>query len=421
MLSVTKLWIWLSLSCVPRAAWAAWRHFGSVERVYLAERSELKQVPGLLEDHVQRLCDKSTERAERILGRCEELGLYLATWDDELYPQRLREIHLPPMVLYFRGQRLDLEAECVIAMAGTRRCTAYGRAMAEHFSYDLTAQGALVLTGMASGCDEAALIAAMRAGGPVGALLPGGVDVPFEDNAYYRQLYRDVMQMGVLVSPYPPGTRNDHKHFFYRNPILTGLSEAVLCVEAGVQSGVLNVASHASEQQRTLYVVPANLDTTGAAGTNALLCSGIALPVMRAADILLPLQAAHPQLRLPETSRRRKNPRTEESARPAPAQKQPQSAASDGGEAEKGVDTEGQADYIDLQTGAEAYTPEELTLLLALQSGEKTAEELSAVSELGSAQTLSALTMLTLQGAVEERSGGRFRALVRIKDEAGTE
>jgi DNA processing protein len=409
MLATMKLWIWLSLSCAPRAAWQAWKHFGSVERVYAADQEELRAVPGLREEHVERLCRKSTERAERILGRCDELGIRVLCWEDENYPQRLRELFLPPMVLYQWGLDLNLGEECAVAMAGTRRCSPYGRSMAEHFSRDLTRQGAVVVTGMAGGCDEAALRAALREGGPVAALLPGGVDVPFEDNAYYRSLYRDVRQMGVLVSPYPPGTSNDHHHFAYRNPLLTGITVATLCVESGVRSGVLNVASHANEQHRPLYVVPANLDSVSAAGTNALLCEGIAMPVMSAADILLPFQASYPQLHL--------GTRTGSVLRSKGERKGDSKAETQGTGEEKKVDTDAPDQYIDLQTDVASLTEEERSVLTAMAEGEKTAEELSALCQLSGAQTLSTLTLLTLRGAVEELGGGRFRALVRIKEE----
>lgn len=409
MLSSTKLWIWLSLSCAPRAAWRLIRHFGSVEQVYTADEAALLEVPGLREDQIRSVRNKSTERAERILGRCDALGAEVFCWEDEDYPQRLRELHLPPMVLYQWGQPLRLGEECAIAIAGTRRCSAYARMMAEHFSAELTQQGAVVVTGMASGCDETALRAALRCGGPVAALLPGGVDVPWENNAYYRSLYRDVRQMGALISPYPPGTRNDHQHFFYRNPILTGITAATLCIEAGVRSGVLNVAKNASEQQRPLYVIPANLDVVSAAGTNALLCSGVAMPIMSAADLLLPFQGAFPQLHLKGLQPRREPP-----AAPKPDSDGAQSPE----HAEKKVDTGPKADYIDLKTQEESLTEEERGILLALASGEKTAEELSALTELDTAQVLSTLTLLTLRGALEELGGGRFRSLVRLGEKA---
>lgn len=414
------LWIWLSLSCAPAAAWSAWKALGSVERVYAAGEEELRAIPNLREEHICGLCGKSTQRAERILERCGELGVYVFCWDDEDYPRRLRELHLPPMVLYQWGQPLRLGEECAVAMAGTRRCSAYARMMAERFSEELTRQGAVVVTGMAPGCDEAALRAALRVEGPVVALLPGGVDVPYEMSDYYRSLYRDVRQKGALLSPYPPGTWNDHRHFLYRNPILTGITAATLCVESGVPSGVLNVARNASEQQRPLYVVPANLDNPKAAGTNALLCTGVAMPVMSAKDILLPFQASFPQLHLELKSDKKtgilSGRRGSRGTLPEGSGEAEQGDQYTGLE-EKGVDTGPQADYIDLQTGTERFTEQELSVIAALAEGEKTAEELSALTGIGSPEVLSALSLLTLQGALEELGGGRFRSLVRIRDE----
>ncbi|MCD7837814.1 MAG: DNA-protecting protein DprA, partial [Clostridiales bacterium] len=298
MLSVTKFWVWLSNVCPPDVAWRVYRHFGSPETAYFADADEYRAIEGLSSKQIALLEDKSAafRQVEQILANCDRLGAHISTWQDADYPERLRNIYTPPMVLYFLGKPLRLEEECAVAMAGSRRCSAYGRSMAEKFSRDLTRQGALVVTGMAPGCDEAALIGAMRAGGPVAALLPGGVDVPFEDNAYYRQLYRDVASLGTLISTYPPGTPNDHAHFRFRNPVLTGLCVTTLCIEAPSRSGVLQVAACAQEQQRTVYTIPANLTSASAAGTNALLCGGMALPVMSAEDLLLSYRERYTRL-----------------------------------------------------------------------------------------------------------------------------
>jgi predicted Rossmann fold nucleotide-binding protein DprA/Smf involved in DNA uptake len=158
-----------------------------------------------------------------------------------------------------------------------------------------------------------------------------------------------------------------------------------------------------------VYVVPANLDVESAAGTNALLCSGLAMPVMCAADILLPFQASYPQLHL--------RPRAGSVLQPKESRKGEAKAEEPEAPEEKKVDTGAPDQYIDLQTDAAPLTEEEQSLLTALAEGEKTAEELSALCQLSGAQTLSTLTLLTLRGAVEELGGGRFRALVRIKEE----
>ncbi|MCD8145718.1 MAG: DNA-protecting protein DprA [Clostridiales bacterium] len=426
MLSVTKFWVWLSTVCEPEAAWRVYRHFGSPETAYFADADDYQAVEGLSAQQIARLEDKSAafHRVEQILADCDRLGAHISTWQDADYPERLRNIYTPPMVLYFLGKPLRLEEECAVAMAGSRRCSAYGRSMAEKFSHDLTQQGALVVTGMASGCDEAALIGAMRAGGPVAALLPGGVDVPFEDSAYYRQLYRDVASLGTLISTYPPGTDNDHAHFRFRNPVLTGLSVITLCIEAPARSGVLQVAACAQEQQRTVYTIPANLTSASAAGTNALLCGGLALPVLSAEDLLLPYRESYVRLNpIPSAA---PNPKTPpKPAAPAPEKREapstPEAAKTAAPRAEvppvaeKKVDSGENSDYIDLRKSRSTFTDDEQAVLLALQSGEKSAEELTAETGVPSSRILAALTLLTLRGHVEELSGARFKTGLRVK------
>ncbi|MCC8074485.1 MAG: DNA-processing protein DprA [Clostridiales bacterium] len=416
MLSVTKFWVWLSTVCEPDIAWRVYCHFGSPETAYFADADEYRAVEGLSSKQIAQLGDKSasSQRVEQILADCDRLGVHISTWQDADYPERLRNIYTPPLVLYFLGKPLRLEEECAIAMAGSRRCSAYGRSMAEKFSRDLTRQGALVVTGMASGCDEAALIGAMQAGGPVAALLPGGVDVPFEDNAYYRQLYRDVASLGTLISTYPPGTDNDHAHFQFRNPVLTGLTVATLCIEAPSRSGVLQVAAFAQEQQRTVYTIPANLTSTSAAGTNALLCNGLALPVLSAEDLLLPYRDRYPRL---APKPRAAAPKPEKTA-PVPAPEtakrtDPEAAAAPN--QQKKVDSGEKSDYIDLRKSGSTFTDDEQAVLLALQAREKSAEELTAETGVPTSRTLAALTLLTLRGYVEELSGGRFKTELRVK------
>lgn len=420
MLSVTKFWIWLSVASDPAAAWLVYRHFGSPETAYFADTAQYRAIEGLEERQIAAFGDKSTHRAERILADCHRLGVHISTWQDADYPERLRNIHTPPLVLYFLGRPLHMEEECVIAMAGTRRCSSYGCSMARKFAYDLTKQGALVVTGMASGCDEAALVGAMQAGGPVAALLPGGVDVPFYDNDHYRQLYRDVAAYGTLVSTYPPGTPNDHSHFRFRNPVLTGLSVATLCIEASNRSGVLHVAACAQEQQRTLYTIPANLTSSHAAGTNALLCSGLALPVMSASDLLLTYQASFPQLtadspRQPQAKAPRTAPEKSVKKEPLPTINKGKSAPEPTAPSEKKVDTGERTDYIDLRNSNDTFTDDEQAVLLALQTGDRTGEELIAETNIPSPRVMATLTLLTLRGYVEELSGGRFRATVRVR------
>lgn len=420
-----KFWIWLSAVGDPVAAWKIYEHFGDVEKAYFADPEEYKLIPGLRAHQIAPFLNKEqgSKLVSKIVADCRALGVHICTWESADYPERLRYIDVPPLVLYLLGRPLRIEEECVVAMAGTRRCSPYGQAMSWRFAEQLTREGALVLTGVAGGCDEAAVVGALQAGGPVAVLLPGGVDVPFENTDFYRALYQNIASFGTLISTYPPGTPNDHAHFRFRNAVLTGLSTVVLLVEAGLRSGALNVAANANDQGRTVYTIPANLDSWSAMGTNGLLCNGQALAVMSAEDMLLTYRDSFPRLSLPksaypyvqEEEKAPAVPPTAAAKEDEPDTLPPETETSQAAIPEKKVDTADISDYIDLKAVQNDFTDDEQSILRALQDGSRTSEELTAQTEIPSARMLAALTLLTLRGSVRECGSGRFEAAVKGK------
>lgn len=424
-MATMKFWLWLSAVGDPAAAWKIFEYFGDPEKAYFADPAEYRLIPDLRSHQAAPFLDKESgsKLVSRIVADCKRLGVHITTWESTEYPERLRHADVPPLVLYTLGRPLRLEKECVVAMAGTRRCSSYGQEMSRRFAEELTREGALVLTGVAGGCDEAAVVGALQAGGPLAVLLPGGVDVPFEDTDFYRALYRDIVAFGTLISTYPPGTPNDHAHFRYRNTVLTALSVVTMVMEAGLRSGTLNVAACANDQGKTVYTIPANLDSPTAMGTNGLLCSGLALPVMSAEDVLITFRDSFPRLRQPRAVKLR--PKKEKKA-PIPQQPphirlepvlapQQEKGTSQEQIPEKKVDTAADSDYIDLNTADSHFTDDEQAVLMALQKGELTSEELSAETAVPSSRILAALTMLTLRSYVKECSGGRFQSTIKVR------
>lgn len=416
-MAALKFWLWLSSVGDPAAAWKILSHFGDPEGAYFAAPEEYQTIPGLRSNQAAPFLNKEqgSKRVSQIVADCKRLGVHISTWESEEYPERLRHIDCPPLVLYQLGRPLRLEEECVVAMAGTRRCSPYGQTMSRRFADQLTRQGALVLTGVAQGCDEAAVVGALQAGGPLAVLLPGGVDVPFEDTDFYRQLYRDILAFGTLISTYPPGTPNDHHHFRYRNAVLTGLSVVTLVMEAGLRSGALNVASNANDQGRTVYTIPANLDSPTAMGTNGLLCNGLALPVMSAEDILLTFRDSFPRLRVPRAVKPHSKKEKKRTLFPLSQEDREETVTLTEEQPEKKVDTADDSDYIDLKADDSHFTDDEQAVLLALQGGERTSEELTALTGVPSSRMLAALTMLTINGSVQECGSGRFKTDIRVK------
>ena len=254
-----KYWVWLAelpgLRSQPRLALL--RHFGSPENIFFADREELLLAEDVPPAQAELALNRDLSAADRILADCQRLGQRILTLQDAEYPQRLRNIFDPPLVLYVRGRMPAIDEEAAIAVVGTRKCTPYGVASAERLSQELASGGAVVVTGLARGVDTAAARGALRAGGTVVGVTGGGLDVVYPPEN--GDLYDDVASAGVLLSEYPPGSPPDKTHFPVRNRIMSGLSVAALIVEAPERSGALITARLALDQGRDVYAVPGPL------------------------------------------------------------------------------------------------------------------------------------------------------------------
>ncbi|MFZ5822411.1 MAG: DNA-processing protein DprA, partial [Chloroflexota bacterium] len=218
----------------------------------------------------------------RLYEQIQSKDIQILTWQDEAYPQRLREISQPPPVLYLRGELLP-EDTWAVAIVGTRRVTPYGRQVTEQIASFLAGNGVTVVSGLARGVDAIAHQAALRAGGRTLAVLGSGVDriYPPENRALAEQ----VCEHGALLSDYAPGAAPESANFPPRNRIISGLSMAVVVVEAGETSGALITAEFAAEQGREIFAVPGSILAPQSKGANKLIQQG-ALPLLSASDVM---------------------------------------------------------------------------------------------------------------------------------------
>ena len=159
-----KLWLWLTTrkGIQSRHITRLLEYFEHPERIYYADPALYDQVPHLSPGVKESLKQKDTGEAERILERCERLGVRILTLQDAYYPARLKEIYDPPAVLYLKGSRLLPDDEPVIAMVGARDATEYGLRVAQRLSWELVRSGATVVSGIARGIDAAVLTGALR-------------------------------------------------------------------------------------------------------------------------------------------------------------------------------------------------------------------------------------------------------------------
>lgn len=230
------------------------------------------------EDETRRLL----EHAHSVLARATQQRVTPVAWSDAAYPPALAAIHDPPPLLWVRG-----DAACLlhpaVAIVGSRAGTPYALAMAERLAGDLAAAGVLVVSGLARGVDSAAHRSALAAGGRTAAVLGSGVDVAYPRE--HAALADDVARGGAVVSELAPGTRPLPWFFPLRNRIISGLSRAVVVIEAGEKSGSLITARCALEQGRDVLAVPGNVLTGRNRGGHALLRDGAKI-VESADDIL---------------------------------------------------------------------------------------------------------------------------------------
>ena len=401
-----KDWIWLTTrkGLGSRGVMQVLEFFGTPERAFYADPEQYDQIPGLSALARSSLRDKGQEGTDRILGDCDRLGVRIMTLNDGNYPERLREIADPPAVLYIRSGLFRFDQEAVIGIVGAREPSPYGEKVAAQLGLDLARNGVLLVSGIAQGIDSIALKGALQGGGRVVSVLGGGVDVPYPWQNRY--LYEDVAAAGALISEYPPGTPPIGEHFPVRNRIISGLALGVVAVECARRSGTMKTVEHAMEQDRDVFAIPGNIDAPMSEGPNWLLRQG-ARPVTCAQDILeeyldrFPQQLSKAAPLSPEAARQRLEQVRSREQTPEPAAK-----------------AEQEREVVPRERQKSRFTDDQLSILHVL--GEKgkqyTADELVERTQIPARRVLSALTMLQVDGAVQEHPGRRFSSLVILEE-----
>ncbi len=206
------------------------------------------------------------------------------TLEDKEYPKSLKHIGSPPKELYFKG-KISPQEKC-FAVVGTRRCSAYGKQATLEISGELAEAGLVIVSGLASGIDTCAHLAAVEKESRTIAVLGTGLD---EKSLYPRsnlKLARRILETGgCLISEYPPGTRGTKFTFPQRNRIISALSAGVLVVEAKGKSGALITADWARKQGKPVFAVPGPIYSVNSAGCHRLIKEG-AILTEGASDIL---------------------------------------------------------------------------------------------------------------------------------------
>lgn len=244
--------------------------FGSPKAVYEAETGALREcVCNSVAEAMEQ--QKRSGEWEKEYEQLTEKQIRLVLLGEEGFPQKLAEIPDPPYGIFYRG-KLPEETQPAVAVIGARECSEYGRYVAEELGQYLGRAGIQVISGMARGIDGISQQAALSVGGTSYGVLGCGVDVCYPSQN--RRLYEDLLQKGGLLSTYVPGTHPLPRYFPPRNRIVSGLSDALIVIEARQKSGTLITVDMALEQGRDVYVVPGRITDRLSDGCNRLLTQG---------------------------------------------------------------------------------------------------------------------------------------------------
>ena len=250
-------------------------HFGDAPSVLRASRQQLLQVRGIGEDTADAIAGwEKTVNLNSELKRIQEFGCQILTPADEAYPELLRQIYDPPIVLYVKG-RLSAKDKNAVAMVGSRRTTHYGIETARKLAYQLAYVGVTVVSGGARGIDTAAHQGALSARGRTLCVLGTGINIVFPPENV--ELFERIAAGGAVITQYPFNRNADKQSFAIRNRIVAGMTLGTVVVEANLSSGALITANFAVEYGRQLFAVPGRIDSPQSKGCHELIKKGAKL------------------------------------------------------------------------------------------------------------------------------------------------
>lgn len=280
-----EYWIWLSRieGLNPKILNDLLEKYDSPKIIWYKTKEEL------IEDGIKgKYADKITnniyrQNLDKYLKYMNENNIEMVTIKNKDYPDKLKVIYDPPVVLYVKGNKTILNEKSV-AIVGCRICTKYGENIAKKLAYNLSLNNINIISGLARGVDSFAHKGSLAGKGKTIAVVGCGLDrvYPEENIGLFNEIIKN---NGVIVSEYIIGTKPLAKNFPRRNRIISGISNGVIVVEAREKSGTLITVDFALEQGKNIYAVPGNIDNQNAYGTNELIKQG-AKVVTEVEDIL---------------------------------------------------------------------------------------------------------------------------------------
>jgi DNA processing protein len=250
-------------------------HFGDAPAILRAAKQRLLQVRGIGEDTAEAIASwEKTVDLPGELKRINDFGCHILTQADEDYPQLLRQIYDPPIVLYVKGKLTPADKNAV-AMVGSRQTTHYGLEVARKLAYQLAYVGVTVVSGGARGIDSAAHQGALAAKGRTITVLGTGINLVFPPEN--KELFERITASGAVLTQFPFNRQADKQSFPIRNRIVAGMTLGTVVVEANLSSGALITANFATEYGRQVFAVPGRIDSPQSKGCHDLIKKGAKL------------------------------------------------------------------------------------------------------------------------------------------------
>lgn len=292
MIEEKRYWIWFSLikGLGNKRKQKLLKIYKNPQKIYYLKKEELMNICGIREQIAEKILDRSIKNVvNKYIEYMENNNIDIITIMDENYPQNLKQIYDPPIILYVKGNKKILNNKA-IAIIGCREASEYGKKAAKYFGYNIAKEGVNIISGLAKGVDSYSHIGNIYAlvensyqnvdnysacGKPI-AIVGTGLDIVYPKEN--KELETEIIKSGgCIISEYPLGTKPNKINFPARNRIISGMSDGVIVIEAKEKSGTLITVDFALEQGKDIYVVPGNINSINSIGTNELIKQGAKL------------------------------------------------------------------------------------------------------------------------------------------------
>lgn len=249
--------------------------FKEPKEIYKLNKKNLEKITESNELIEKILDERKRLEAREIIKIAKSEKVKIICSNEKTYPENLKQIYDYPIAIYTKGNTKLLNTETT-AIVGCRNCSEYGRKIAQKYSYLLARKNITIVSGLAKGIDTYAHKGALIAKGKTIAVLGSGVNHIYPNENI--KLYEEILNKdGLIISEYGINTKPIPEYFPKRNRIISGLSNKVLVVEAGLKSGSIITANLAVEQGKNVYAIPGNITSEKSLGTNNLIKDGAIL------------------------------------------------------------------------------------------------------------------------------------------------